>query len=313
MRRSADLTGSPLIRSRVGLAAKLAASTLLAAAAVLALGTSAAGGAPAEATPVSEDAASMAKSPVAEDVVSPGTSLSGREIYQCVLDNRFDAYVQSSKLLSGDRGGATQESRLDMTWRSFRDPEAKRQVLSKTIVKYTAPFDLRFSGYLIVNNEGHPNDQFVYLAASRRIRRVNLRREAVFGTDFTFEDLVPREIEDGAYNRLPDKTIDGISTYVVEVTPADHADSEYSKFVIHVLKEHCVPILTRYWDDRDVEVKEMVAPASSVREIEGISWPMELTMRNLQLDTFTTLSVEDLTPNPELPRKTFDLRRLEAH
>lgn len=271
----------------------------------------------AEAEPPSEPAAG----PPREDVLSPGASLTGRDIYQCVLDNRFESYVQSSLLVSGDRGGATQESRLRMTWRSFREdgdgddgagaePEG---ILSKSLVKYTEPFDLRYSGYLIVNNAGRPNDQFVYLASSRRIRRVNLRREAVFGTDFTFEDIVPREIEDGTYQRLPDTPVQGVSTYVVEVTPKDHAESEYSRFVIHVEKEHCVPLLTRYWDDRGVEVKELSVPAGSVEEQQGVWWPMELTMRNLQLETFTTLRVEELEGNAKLPRKTFDLRRLEAH
>jgi hypothetical protein len=77
-----------------------------------------------------------------------------------------------------------------MTWKNFREnDEPVRGVLSKTLVKYTHPFDLRFSGYLIVNNHQRHNDQFVYLNSSRRIRRVNLRGEAVFGTDFTFEDV----------------------------------------------------------------------------------------------------------------------------
>jgi hypothetical protein len=255
------------------------------------------------------------EAPPVQDALSPEAARSGRDIYQCVLDNRFGSYVQTSLLLSGDRGGATQESRLRMTWRSFRaeDDAPDAGVLSKTIVKYTDPFDLRFSGYLVVNNEGRPDDQFVYLATTRRIRRVNLRREAVFGTDFTFEDIVPREIEDGDYRRQPDASVDGRSVYVVEVVPKAHANSEYSRFVLHVEKENCVPLLTRYWDERGVEVKELTAPAASVKELEGVHFPMELTMRNLQLDTYTTLRVEDLDPNPDLPRTAFDLRRLESH
>ncbi len=263
-----------------------------------------------EATTPAEPAA-----PAREDAVSPNAGLTGREIYQCVLDNRFDSYIQSSRLVSGDRGEATQESKLRMTWRTFRDEngEASGSVLSKSLVKYTDPFDLRYSGYLIVNNEGRPNDQFVYLNSTRRIRRVNLRREAVFGTDFTFEDIVPREIEDGDYARLPDRVIEGTPVFVVEVTPKDFTDSEYSKFVIHVEKEHCVPLLTRYWDTREIEVKELTAPWESVKEVDGIWWPYQLTMRNLQLETFTTLEVEELEANPKLARKVFDLRRLESH
>lgn len=250
-----------------------------------------------------------------EDALPPAPNFSGRDIYQCVLDNRFDSYVQHLKLLSADRGGSAQESQLRMMWSSFRKSEGKpsKGVLSKTLVKYLEPFDLRYSGYLIINNHARKNDQFVYLATSRRIRRVNLRREAVFGTDFTFEDLVPREIEDGDYKRLPDDGVQGTTTYVVEITPRDYADSEYSRFVIHVDKGSCVPLLTRYWDDRDLLVKELTAPFADIKTVDGVHWPSTLTMRNVQIGTYTTLVVQDLEPNPKINNKTFDLRRLESH
>lgn len=241
--------------------------------------------------------------------------LDGRAIYERVLDNRFRAYEQTSRLVSGDRGGAEQESRLHMTWKSFRDGEgrAEQGVLSKSLVKYTHPFDLRYSGYLIQNNSGRANDQFVYLASSRRIRRVNLRSEAVFGTDFTFEDVLPRELEEATYRRLPDELVEGVVCYVVDVTPTAEADSQYSRFVVSVEKTHFVPIRTRYWDERGVEVKELIADPARVQEFEGVFVPMFLTMRNLQLDTYTSLQVEDLKANPDLEPTTFDLRRLETH
>ena len=256
---------------------------------------------------------SAARAP--QDVQSPQSQLTGREIYQCVLDNRFQSYIQHSKLISGDRGEEEQESRLRMTWSSFRDDDGKpvKGVLSKSMVRYLDPFDLRFSGYLIINNDLRENDQWVYLPTYRRIRRVNLRREAVFGTDFTFEDIVPREIEDGDYRRMPDKLLEGTPTYVVEVTPKEHSDSEYSKFVIHVDKTNCVPLLTDYWDDKGLQVKQLTAPAEHVQEMQGVYVPMQLTMHNVQLETYTTLHVEDLDPNTKISRKTFDLRRLEAH
>ena len=256
-----------------------------------------------------------AAEPTAKRIAKPDAELSGRDVYQCVVDNRFRAYIQDAKLVSGDRGAATQESRLQMTWSSFRDEQDKpvNGVLSKTIVRYTDPFDLRFSGYLVVNNDVRPNDQFVYLNARRKVRRVNLREEAVFGTDFTFEDIVPNEIEDADYQRLPDIDLEGRRVYLVNVVPKPEENSEYSKFVIHVDKTTCIPILTRYWDDKDIEVKQLKVITEKIKELDGVFWPMELTMRNLQLESFTTLLVEKLDANPKLARRDFDLRRLESH
>jgi hypothetical protein len=226
-----------------------------------------------------------------------------------------DTYIQDARLISGDRGAAVQESRLRMTWASFRDAQDRPvdDVMSKTIVRYTDPFDLRYSGYLVVNNDVRPNDQFVYLNARRQVRRVNLREEAVFGTDFTFEDIIPNEIEDGDYKRLPDQEVSGRTVYVVEVIPKEEENSEYSKSVIHVDKTSCVPLLTRYWDEKGVEVKQLTVIAEKIKSMDGVHWPMELTMRNLQLESFTTLLVEKLEANPKLERRNFDLRRLESH
>jgi len=242
-------------------------------------------------------------------------SLDGHGIYQCVVDNRFESYIQDAKLVSGDRGAKVQESRLQMIWSNFRDENDKPDngVLSKTIVRYTDPFDLRYSGYLLVNNDGRPNDQFVYLNARRKVRRVNLRQEAVFGTDFTFEDIVPKDIADADYERKPDEVRDGHPVFVVEVIPRQHENSEYSRFLSYVDKSSCVPAFTRYWDEKGVEIKQLTVPLDKVKEIEGVHWPMELTMRNLQLESFTTLTVEKLDANPKLARRDFDLRRLESH
>jgi hypothetical protein len=74
-----------------------------------------------------------------------------------------------------------------------------------------------------------------------------------------------------------------------------------------------VPLLTRYWDEKDVEVKRLTVVPEKIKELEGVHWPTELTMKNLQLESFTTLLVENMQANPKLERRNFDLRRLESH
>lgn len=144
---------------------------------------------------------------------APDDGLSGRAIYERVLANRFAAFRQATRLVSGDRAGNSQESRMTVLWRSYRDAggEAAGGVLSKTLVRYTHPFELRFSGHLVINNRDRGDDQFVYLASRRRVRRVSLRGQPVLGSDFSFEDVIPREIEDAAYRRLPDEAHEGRS------------------------------------------------------------------------------------------------------
>jgi hypothetical protein len=252
-----------------------------------------------------------------EEDALPGheDGLSGRDIYDRMLDNRFEATQQKIQLVSGDRGGSEQESRMEVLWKSFRDEdgEPRRGVLSKTRILYTHPFDLRFSGYLIINNRDRVDDQFVYLASRRRVRRVSLRGEAVMGTDFSFEDVVPREVEDADYRRLANEEYDGRDCYVVEIVPRAESDSEYSRFVSRIDRERLVVLHTRYWNTAGVEVKEMKAPSADVEKFEDIWVPMRAEMRQLMTGGYTVMTVEELIGNPPMPDREFDPRRLESH
>ncbi|MBW2371790.1 MAG: outer membrane lipoprotein-sorting protein [Deltaproteobacteria bacterium] len=251
----------------------------------------------------------------AEDALpSDDAHLTGKDIYSRVAENRFRSYIQDISLFSSDRGGSEQETRLTITWENFREKEnSDPGVLSKTMVRYTHPFEVRFTGYLMFNNLDRANDQFVYLASRRRVRRINLRGENLFGTDFSFEDVVPRELEDSTYRRLPDTIAQEVPVFVVEATPRFSEDSEYSRFIMHIEKGHYVPLENHYWDTAGVPVKHLIANRESIRQFGGVWMPTRIGMRHLLHESETRLVVDRVVPDPELSRRTFDIRALEAH
>lgn len=245
---------------------------------------------------------------------APESELTAREIYRRVLENRFETSVQELRLVSLDRAGNQQLLRMQALWKRYPrgTPKERDGVLSQTVVRYLEPVDVRRTGYLVVNNRDRPNDQFIYLKSLRRVRRINLRGETIVGTDFSVEDLVPRELDDADYLRIPDADVAGTPCYVVEARPKPEIQSEYSKFWLYVERAHYVPIRIRYWDRAEVEIKELHAPVDSIREVEGIWVPIEATMRHLLQKTETSLWVEVLVPNPELPDRFFSQRQLQS-
>ena len=240
---------------------------------------------------------------------------SGEEIYARVIENRFRSFTEESRLVSADRSGREQETRLRMHWKDFRNGngEPTDGILSKAVVRYTHPTDIRYAGYLVQSNAERANDQFIYYPSKRRIVRVSLRHEAVHGTDFSFEDVIPRELEDARYQRQADAEYGGIPVFVVELVPRERAASEYSKVWVYVDQQRFVPLRTRYWDAAGVEIKELAADPATLREFDGIWIPMAATMRHLLLETSTRLVVTHFVPNPELGANVFDLSRLESH
>jgi len=250
-----------------------------------------------------------------EDALPEDALLSGEEIYRRVLRNRLRSYEQDSRLVSGDRGGAEQETSLTVHFKSFKDENdvPVQGVHSKTRLEYTKPFDLRFTTYLVIDKEGATNDQFVYLPTYRRIRRVNLRGEAVFGSDFSFEDVLPRELEDAEYRRLPDESVDGVPCFVVVAVPRPQANSEYSRFLFAVEKDRYVPLVIRYWNEAGVFFKELHAEHASIQRFDNAWIPTRSMMRNVLQESWSRLFVERLIPNPDFHDSVFSMRRLEGN
>ena len=203
---------------------------------------------------------------------------------------------------------------MQQLWKRYPEGSESEQkgILSRTVVRYLEPADYRKTGYLVINKRDQPNDQFIYLASMRRVRRINLRNETIAGTDLSIEDLVPRELDDAEYVRGPDDAVDDRSCFVVEASPKPEMESAYSRFWLYIEKEHYVPIRVRYWDRKDVEVKELRSPHASIREIDGIWLPLEARMRHLLEETQTRMVVDVLVPNPELPDRYFSERQLRS-
>jgi hypothetical protein len=241
--------------------------------------------------------------------------LSGRDIYARVLENRFQTFVQHVRVVSSDRGGREQASELDMWFMSFRDARGAPRsgtLLSKSRVQYTAPFDIRHSGYLVIHHLERPDDQFVYRSSERKVRRVSLRGESVFGSDFSLEDVIPRELEDARYERLEDTEHAGRPCFWVRAVPIDPDTSAYSRFDIKVDRERFVPLHTLYWDDRGIAIKALSADVDSVEQIRGVWIVKRSRMVNLLTESSTRLEVVEIQPNVHIDRAQFDLRKLAS-
>ena len=248
--------------------------------------------------------------------MSAADALTGKEIYEKLLDNRFDSYLEEFTMHSGDRGGNVQDTQMEVKYRSFRE-ESKR-ILSKSIMKYHAPQDVRHLGYLVINKSDGSEDQFVYRPSSRRVQRINLRGEAIFGTDFAFEDIIPQELEDATYERLPDGDVDGTTVYLVEVTPKKEADSEYSKFEVYVTRDTFVALRVLYWDENGLKIKELTTEPDSItmyeHEEKGEAKQVWIAKRqkivHLKLDSWTKLVVSAYDPTVEFKSRHFSEREL---
>lgn len=239
--------------------------------------------------------------------IPEGESLTGRQIYARFLRNRNRESDQKMRVVSRDPGGNEALSRFNLRLKDYRDEndEAVDGILAKVLIRVSYPSGVRHTGYLIITKDPGPDDQFAYLSSMRRVRRVDLKHTSLLGTDFTFYDVAFQDIEDSDYVRLPDEVIDGTPVYVVETQFKDTTESDYHHIVMYLEKEHYVPLRVRYWDEFDVEVKEMKASQSSIRSFGDVWVATESTMTNLLEQTSSTLWIDQLDTEPDFESRHF--------
>ena len=239
-------------------------------------------------------------------------ALDGRDIYDRFLDNKHKESHQRIRVISRDPGGNELLTEAEVSLQDFRDEQDQPVdgVRAKVLIEVTAPFDIRHTAYLVIVRDEGSDDEFVYQPSARRVRRVDLRNTSLFGTDFTAADVGYRSIDDARYRRLPDEVVQGKPVFVVESRVKDEVDSDYRKIVTYIEKQHYVALRARFWDRYDVEIKELTAPAASMRRF-GQQWiTTETTIRDLRQGTSSTLYVDELETDPGFHKKIFAVSRL---
>ena len=243
----------------------------------------------------------------ADDAV-PADGLSGRDIYKRVIDNKLESSYMEHRMVSTDPGGSEQKLSFWSRFKDLRTEDAAPTgaVISKTVIKFTSPFDKRDTAYLFIEKKGGADDGYHYSRARTRVSRISPAKESVFGSDFSLDDLaVVRHIDDATYQRLPDEVVQGKTVWVVDVFHKPESKPAYAKSRLYVDKERNVPLKTRHWDEADVEVKQLDIPSDKIHEFAGVWIPMESTMHDLSEKTQSVLYLDRVIENPPIADTLF--------
>ena len=112
---------------------------------------------------------------------------------------------------------------------------------SKAIIRFTAPAEVKGVAILMVNHPDRASDQWMWTPAIERDRRIALqdRRTRFFGTDFSFEDLEERDVNQFNYKLLGDEAIDGAPCWRIESPPEGKASvSQYTSSIVWIRKDN---------------------------------------------------------------------------
>src|SRR5262245_26974300 len=244
----------------------------------------------------------------ASDDALPGDGVSARDVYQRVLDNKLDTSYIEHRIVSTDPGGSEQTLGFWSRFKDLRTPGSAPDgaVISKTVVKFTSPYDKRDTAYLFIEKKGGEDEGFHYSRSRTRVSRISPAKESIFGSDFSLDDLaVVRHIDDATYQRLPDEEVQGQVVWVIDVFHKPESKPAYAKSRLYVDKQRNVPLKTRHWDEAGVEVKELDIPGDKIKQFAGVWIPMESTMHDLSEKTQSVLFLDRVIENPPIADSLF--------
>src|SRR5262245_16596493 len=111
---------------------------------------------------------------------------------------------------------------------------------SKAVLRFSAPAEVKGVALLVINHPDRSSDQWMWIPAINRERRIALqdRSTRFFGTDFSFEDLEERDINQFDYKLVGEESIDGASCWKLQSTPKQAKVSQYSHSYVWIRKDN---------------------------------------------------------------------------
>jgi hypothetical protein len=180
---------------------------------------------------------------------------------------------------------------------------------SKSIIRFSAPAEVKGVALLIVNHPDRASDQWMWTPAIERDRRIALqdRSTRFFGTDFSFEDLEERDVDQFDYSLLGDDAIEGAACWKIQSIPKQGKSSQYSKSILWIRKDnYAFARLESY-------VKEEVVRRlnyTDIRNIQGIWTARDLTMTDLRRNSRTRLALDKIEYNVPFKDDDFTLQAI---
>ncbi len=180
---------------------------------------------------------------------------------------------------------------------------------SKAVLRFTAPAEVKGVALLVVNHPDRASDQWMWTPAIERDRRIALqdRSTRFFGTDFSFEDLEERDVDQFDYRLLGDDTIDGAACWKVETTPKETKSSQYTRSRVWIRKD-TYAIAQIESDIRGETVRRL--RYSNFANIQGIWTARQLEMADLRRQSRTRLTLDGLEYNVPMKDESFTLQAI---
>jgi len=202
------------------------------------------------------------------------------------------------------------QERIRDTLRRWKDYDGKDGVDEKTVIFFQSPPEVQGTGflnwsYIDINKD---DDQWLYLPALRKIKRISAsdKEDSFMGTDFTFDDMGDRQVEEDTHKRIGQETFENRKCYIVESIPKEK-EYMYSKKLLWVVDGEWIVPQVEFYDRKGRLLKHLHV---KWHKVQGIWTWKDCVMKNDQTDHKTVIEVKDTKFNLGFKDTLFTQRTL---
>ena len=245
---------------------------------------------------------------VLASIVMTGTlfAMSGLEIAKKAdeVTSGFESSISTMQMIMINSAG-------QKTVRDMRGKTLEKEGGDKSLMEFLSPADVKGTKLLTYQHVNKDDDQWLYLPALKRIKRISSRNKtgSFMGSEFSYEDISAQEVEKYTYPGETQEVPCGDKTcYKGERIPKDKL-SGYTKQITWIDKENFLVQKVEYFDRKKALIKTAIF--SDYKKIDGIWRVGKIDMKNHQNDKETILIWVDDKVKAGLSDKQFNKRVLK--
>ncbi|MBP7469292.1 MAG: outer membrane lipoprotein-sorting protein [Thauera sp.] len=181
-----------------------------------------------------------------------------------------------------------------------------------TLIRFTGPADIAGTGLLTLDEADGESNQWIYLPAMQRVRRVDSNRKGgrFVNSDYYFEDLRDRKPTMDTHRVIGQETIAGVACDVLESVPVEAGNSVYLRRVSWIDPASLLPLRVDFFE-KDAEQPSKRLEVVVRDQVQGYWTVMDSTMSDLRSGHRTRLVVERIAYDRGLPTRLFSSKALE--
>ncbi len=193
---------------------------------------------------------------------------------------------------------------------TFRQDRPNGDIVS--MIRFKKPIDIKDTGLLTIDYEdGKDSDQWIYLPAVDKARRVSSKRKGgrFVGSDIFYEDLRDRKASADKHRILRKEKFNGMDTIVLESIPVSSDNSVYDKRISWIHEKTLLAVrLDLYKNGSKKPIKRVII--KKIEKKQGFWTAMTSVVRDLKTGHETHMKINEILYDQNLLSEMFTQKYL---